>query len=661
MEITQSYAKPSSAAPRGEGTNFSLSIQSERPPVALQALVLDSLSYARAMLALHEVVSGDLRFKEKDHSAYQTWVQGQYLQELDAVAGARLRALPGQHEQLQRVREAMAPLQKRERELYRDYDGGDMRKAKTRYWKYLYTHNKALWWLLDPVVSVHPDSVIFEVFSQDESSYGRVTVPMEKLDTIGETVFGTTNVDFSQRLADEFKRVRNYRPAFLEIGGGGVAVSTSAGTQFEKKIDLPPSWVRGFLQVQSASSLPGETVILSSATVSELLLVMRQRREKGGPRSLRFKLSPNQKPIIEIEPWNIEISEPTQIWQGSGAQEIRIWGRRRLFVLESLLAHAQTVQIKLLGSGMPSYWSVEQGEGGHRFELGLSGWTKNDWSGAARFDLLASTQEVTEGDVELAATQLQNELKITPAELAQRSDLSQSSATGALQELCKQGRAMYDATQGAYRWRQLLPFPAPQSEEDSRLAAARRYVQQSAVKCKEITNSDGLSEFLEHQLQDGARLFEASVKTTGGTFSPTIGLDADGRARFAQCTCGEFRRDKLRKGPCAHILAACVIAAQMQSASAQPVDRFKGQTWVFTGALSLFTREQAEKLITDGGGKASGSVSKNTTYLVVGERAGSKLDKAKDLGVPVITEAQFGQVLAGKDVAAVVQSSEAKA
>ena len=83
----------------------------------------------------------------------------------------------------------------------------------------------------------------------------------------------------------------------------------------------------------------------------------------------------------------MEIAEPAQVWQGSEAQEIRIWGRRRLFVLESLLAHAQTVQVKLLGSGMPSYWIVEQGENGHRFELGLSGWTENDWSGAARFDL----------------------------------------------------------------------------------------------------------------------------------------------------------------------------------------------------------------------------------------------------------------------------------
>ena len=662
MEITQSYARPSSAAPHGDGLGFSLSTQNERPPVALQALVRDSLAYARAMLALHEVVSGDLRFHEKDHTAYQEWVQGKYLEELDAVAGDRLRALPGQREELEGLRESIAPLQKRERELYRDYEGGDIWKAKSAYWKYLYTHNKALWWLLDPVVSVHPDGVIFEVFSQDESSYGRVTVPMEKLETLGDTQFGTTNVDFSQRLADELMRVRNYRPAFLEIGAGGVAVSTTTGTQFEKKIDLPPSWVRGFLQVQSASSLPGETVILSASTVSEMLLALRQRREKGGPRSLRFKLTPGQKPSIEIEPWGVEIAEPTQVWNGGEAQEIRIWGRRRLFVLESLLAHAQTVQVKLLGSGMPSYWIVEQGENGHRFELGLSGWTENDWSGAARFDLLASTQEVTEGDVNLAADFLQKALKATPAELAARTDLSQSSATAALQEICREGRAMYDATQGAYRWRQLLPFAAPKTEEDNRLAAAKRYVMRGGVKCKEITESDDLSEFLERQLTGGTRLFQANVKTTGGTFEPTIGLDADGRARFAQCTCGEFRRDKLRKGPCAHILAACVIAGQMQSATTQKADRFEGQTWVFTGALSLFTREQAEKLITDGGGKASGSVSKNTTYLVVGERAGSKLEKAKGFGVPVMTEAQFGQVLAGKDVAAVIeQAAEVKA
>jgi DNA ligase (NAD+) len=61
------------------------------------------------------------------------------------------------------------------------------------------------------------------------------------------------------------------------------------------------------------------------------------------------------------------------------------------------------------------------------------------------------------------------------------------------------------------------------------------------------------------------------------------------------------------------------------------------------------TREVAESTIENGGGKAAGSVSKNTTFLVAGERAGSKLAKAQILGVPVLSESEFMQVLDGTD------------
>jgi DNA ligase (NAD+) len=66
-----------------------------------------------------------------------------------------------------------------------------------------------------------------------------------------------------------------------------------------------------------------------------------------------------------------------------------------------------------------------------------------------------------------------------------------------------------------------------------------------------------------------------------------------------------------------------------------------GQTIVVTGTLEKFGREEIERLILSLGGKASGSVSKKTSFLLAGEAAGSKLDKAKSLGVPVLTEAEF--------------------
>ena len=70
-------------------------------------------------------------------------------------------------------------------------------------------------------------------------------------------------------------------------------------------------------------------------------------------------------------------------------------------------------------------------------------------------------------------------------------------------------------------------------------------------------------------------------------------------------------------------------------------DRFAGLTFVLTGTLERFTREEAGALIEAQGGKVSSSVSKKTSYVVAGEAAGSKLTKAKSLGIPVLTEAEF--------------------
>ena len=81
----------------------------------------------------------------------------------------------------------------------------------------------------------------------------------------------------------------------------------------------------------------------------------------------------------------------------------------------------------------------------------------------------------------------------------------------------------------------------------------------------------------------------------------------------------------------------------------EPVgDQLAGKIFVLTGTLKRFTRDEAGAMIEAQGGKVSGSVSKKTSYVVAGEAAGSKLRKAQELGIPVLTEEEFLTMLGSR-------------
>lgn len=95
-----------------------------------------------------------------------------------------------------------------------------------------------------------------------------------------------------------------------------------------------------------------------------------------------------------------------------------------------------------------------------------------------------------------------------------------------------------------------------------------------------------------------------------------------------------------------HLLKKLEDAGVNMISRAEPKgDLFAGQTWVLTGTLSKYTRDQAGEIIKKQGGKVSSSVSKKTTMVLAGENAGSKLTKANELGVPVISEEEFEKML----------------
>ena len=87
-------------------------------------------------------------------------------------------------------------------------------------------------------------------------------------------------------------------------------------------------------------------------------------------------------------------------------------------------------------------------------------------------------------------------------------------------------------------------------------------------------------------------------------------------------------------------------AKKYQSAETKTVD-LAGKTVVVTGMLPTLSREEAEEAIRSAGGKAAGSVSKKTDYLLAGDKAGSKLAKAQELGVPILDEDGFRRLIEG--------------
>ena len=108
----------------------------------------------------------------------------------------------------------------------------------------------------------------------------------------------------------------------------------------------------------------------------------------------------------------------------------------------------------------------------------------------------------------------------------------------------------------------------------------------------------------------------------------------------------QFIRDWLDSPQSKHLMGRLKEAGvSMDSALEQVDDRFAGMTFVLTGTLPTYTRDEAARIIESFGGKVSGSVSKKTACVLAGEAAGSKLTKAQALGVRIIDEAEFNEMI----------------
>ncbi len=409
-------------------------------------------------------------------------------------------------------------------------------------------------WMLDPVITVHHDQLFFEAFSNDQSSYARLSAPLTAFECEGEISYGTTNIDFTWELRDAMQKLRSSRRTEFRVGAGGFGVTTNVGavarSHFERKVDLPESWLKGFLQVQSALVMHPFLFEARPVDLLTVLAYFRDHKPSGPPHGLRYEFRPDEPISIVLEPW--EQRFPLRGTRYSGYERtVRLWGRRRLELLQGVLPYADRVLVGVLGRGLPHFYICQCGA--YQFTLVLSGWTKNDWSKDSAFDLLAPRSTPDAGRVARVYAYLREHLAAPLADVAANMGWLKQEVEEALFSLCRGGRVMFDPTTSQYRLRELFAEPVDVDTlfaPDPRIALAQNLFESGHVTLQQITLPEP---------DQKRRETRATVAVDGGSayeIIATVSVGDTGRVRFGRCTCKFFADNLMSRGPCEHILAA---------------------------------------------------------------------------------------------------------
>jgi hypothetical protein len=526
-EVRLTYAGVSSLVASEGRARLALASDLRRDPVRFEATIKEPLRFREALAALYAVVASDARYVPKDRTAYLAYT---------------------------RMRRESANL--------------NAWQAQRAYFSWLLRNDPMAFVILDPVITVHPDQVLFEVFSKDEGVYAKLGIDRESFDVAEPPTHGTTNIDFSQALFQGLQQLRSYRETRLSIGREGVKFATeSAGEVLEKKIQVPDSWLRGFLQVQSSAALPRERFRLKPIDLYNALRHLRLHADrKGQRRALRIELVPGAPPRLVLEPWNELIPGGDAPYKGRAARVVRVWGRRRLLLIRRFLPFVEEVEVHLLGSGLPSFWVL--GAPGMTLTLGLTGFTAANWSQALNFDLLLPRKtQATSGPLDAVLAHLHEHWSAGAGELARATGLSWPALAEALQMGCQQGKLMYDLAGDVYRFRPLIDAPI----DLNRLEYRDR---------RERSAHDLLTRREAVQIVSENRLPGAGLELTGQVvvaedrreYRPQMLLADEGQVGRAECTCASFRKQGLKAGPCVHLVALRLAYAEREARRLKGLD-----------------------------------------------------------------------------------------
>lgn len=530
-----SYAGASRVQTVGDSATVELFGNLDRAAVRFDATVKNPLRFREALSALYGVIGSDYRYAPKDRTQYIAYL---------------------------RLKRDVAPL--------------GVWHAQQAYFDWMLRNDPTALTILDPVVSVHPDQITFEVFGKDESTYACLAFKTDAFDGTGKPEYGTTNIDFSDALYASVQQLRAYRATKFALGPDG-AKPTPEGRKgtLDKKIQVPDSWLRGFLQVQSAATLPFDHVQLSPMDLYNVLRYLRMNGDrKGKKRGLRFELVPAQQPRIVLEPWETVFTTTGDVFRGKAARLVRVWGRRRLMTMKRLLPFVQSVDVYLLGSGLPSFWVLRCGE--ITLTLGLTGFTSANWSSALGFDLLLprKTQdgEPTKKVVSYLADQWQADAK----ELAQQTGIKGAALVEAVQVGCQNGEVMYDIATGVYRHR-------PLTEKPLDLARLQFRNDREKVAHDLLTRGKAVRITGENRIAGVGLELTGTVSVTEDKrdYRPQMLLADEGQVKKVTCSCAAFRKHGIKAGPCVHLIALRLAFAEKEAKKAQSEDAVKFETRAF--------------------------------------------------------------------------------
>jgi hypothetical protein len=534
-----------------------------REKTFLEGELTQPLLFREALAALYRVVVSDYKYRPRDRLAFRAWLAEQDQKFLDSLG---LRG--------QKTAQRMQELESRLAVLNASRDGRlrTFQKAALGFFQFLYKNTVERLFLFDPVITVHPDEVSFEAFSRDESTYARLAAKFDVFDELAPYTCGTTNIDFSHRLHGEMERMRTYRRTRFAISPEGFTVATDGGKDLkEKKIDLPDSWVKGFLQVHSTMTLGLTRFHMAPVDLFNICRHLKRRKARVSPRALRYELAPGKPVRVVLEPWEhvIELTPattfdgsfpltfeltPGALYAGAKPLSIRTWGRDRLLSLTRLIPLCKRIDVYLAGHGLPSIYVLDLGP--LTFTLALSGWTDNDWTGGlSKFDLLSRRLTVGAADLSRTYEVLKKAHYATDGAVANETGLGVEKSRSALSYLCQQGRAMYDLADNVFRHRDLFaePFTLKEAAQAVKTAAADTNAQEKLAR--EIFEQDLAKITARRPVSTGYKLTGSARSPSGPRVRPLLHVDKEGKILEASCTCGYYLKHKLTRGPCEHILA----------------------------------------------------------------------------------------------------------